>query len=79
MPKLQSITLGSHALMGDDANYHKNSEGESVYDNKLTMKGIHDMDISLSDLPSLKEIKGDGYSFYVIGFVTLRSGYRICY
>ena len=61
--RLQSITLGTWALDGDEY---------SVESNELIMKSMNDNDIDWWDLPSLSSFKGD-HSFSRIGKVILDS------
>lgn len=66
-----------YALSGDDANYHKNSAKESIYENELTMTSVCDVVALFADLPSLTEIKGDGYNLVYVGTVSLKSRARV--
>ncbi|KAK8799399.1 hypothetical protein WA588_006567, partial [Blastocystis sp. NMH] len=64
LPKLQSIRLSRCALFGDGRADRKTINTEPyIYKNTLTMR----------NLPSLTEFKGDWYNFYAIGSVILEN------
>ncbi|KAK8825401.1 hypothetical protein WA538_003097 [Blastocystis sp. DL] len=64
LPKLQSIQLGGCALYGDGDYDRKTISDEPYnYNNTLTMR----------NLPSLREFKGDKYNFKCIGSVILEN------
>ncbi|KAK8818954.1 hypothetical protein WA538_001534 [Blastocystis sp. DL] len=64
LPKLQSIQLGEGALQGDGRDNRKTINTKPFnYNNTLTMR----------NLPSLTEFKGDSYNFVCIGSVILEN------